>query len=507
MEEEEAAAVGEAPAGEPAEAAADTTEEPAVPEPALVADAAPAEQPSAEGGDVDAAQEAAVAALLKEDDEEDEEEEDGERPKSSKTLEQMMSLKEGDDERTQISKKVSWILRHGARKVSIEIDEDGWVTIPDLLNHHIMTGVSEERLMDLIAESNAQKVRYEIRDADGDIAQAIRAVSKHTISGMAGTLAREQRRAEKEQRREARQEHKERQERGEPDPGPGSGDAGKGGDNTDGASQGWNRRERTADDDEGPTFEQQLQDGYRPVYQNQRLIAMVKEGNLAVKPGRRTKGDYKGEYKGEYKGKGDSKGYGKDRDGGGYGGYRGGYGGKGDDDRGDFHYSKGKGGGKGSYRDYQDHGGKSGGRDYGNYGGKGFNSQYEQPHKGRPYNAEPMQQRWRVCDGQEAIMRASEAMESQAILTLPAGSVVLQTGDYIANQHGIIRMPVESEDGTRGWVTRTAKAANGPDFFRLLDSGDRGGGKSYDGGHSYGGGKGSKGGKKGKNDGKGKYGY
>merc|ERR1719261_2228635 len=68
------------------------------------------------------------------------------RERGGKTLEQQMSLKEGDDERTQISKKVSWILRHGARKVSIEIDSDGWVTFDDLLAHSIMAGVTEEKL-------------------------------------------------------------------------------------------------------------------------------------------------------------------------------------------------------------------------------------------------------------------------------------------------------------------------------------------------------------------------
>lgn len=43
-----------------------------------------------------------------------------EQARAPRTLEQQMSLKPGDDERTEISKKISWILRHGAKKASLE---------------------------------------------------------------------------------------------------------------------------------------------------------------------------------------------------------------------------------------------------------------------------------------------------------------------------------------------------------------------------------------------------
>mmetsp|Transcript_102310 Transcript_102310/g.161629 ORF Transcript_102310/g.161629 Transcript_102310/m.161629 type:complete len:509 (-) Transcript_102310:237-1763(-) len=425
------------------------------------------------------------------------EEPTAERPHRGKTLEQMMSLKEGDDERTQISKKISWILRHGARKVAVEIDVDGWVVIADILALEIMAGVTEEKLMDIIDESNQQKVRYEVKDADDDRGKAIRAVSKHTIVGMTSTVAREQRRIEREQRRDQRQEYKEAKERGEPLPEAVEGEA---------------RLEDPRIDD-GPTYEQQLEDGYRPVYQANRIVAMVKEGvSHAVKPGRRTrpdyKGDFKGDFKGDYRSKGDTKGYGRDSKGygqdfyrdndsyGGYGYYRG-------STTSDYRGSKGsKDGGKG-YRDekgYRDRGEDR--RDYGRYGGgKGYGSD-DTSYGGRV--------RWRVCPGQEAIVRASSEMESAAITTLKAGTLVYQTGEPTTNEHGIIRMPMETvEDGVRGWVTRTAEAANGPAFFRRegtekgsgkgYDS-ERGSGKGYDGGYAYSGGKGknSRGGKGGK---------
>jgi len=454
------------------------------------------------------------------------------RERRGKTLDQMMSLKEGDDERTQISKKVSWILRHGARKVNIEIDDDGWVTLENLLAHDSLLGTTEEKLLDVVEESNQQKVRYEIKEpAEDGSGKAIKAVSKHTISGMAGTVAREQRRAERETRRDDRQNT-----RVEGDNGAGGGEqpgrperpeqywqgdrsgpagsarpapAASGG--PDGGM--WGRGfERGDDDEQGgdeASYEQQLKEGFRPVYQGNRVVAMVKEGNppTTAKPGRRMKGDY-----------GKGKGYGKDHEadsygggggynsygGGGYGGGGGGYGGGGG---GMYHGGHGGPGGRSDYWPEKG-GGKGGGyRDQyggGKYGGaKGYGKDYYEQgwqQERRPqYNAEPSQKRqyWRVIDGQEAIMRASEAMESQAIMTLKSGQLVLQTGEHAINQHGIIRMPVETaDDGTRGWVTRTAEAAQGPAFFRP-DSGPNkgqaskgGGGKGKRDGRGYDGGKG-----------------
>ncbi|CAK0896435.1 unnamed protein product [Prorocentrum cordatum] len=103
--------------------------------------------------------------------------------RNNRTLEQMMSLKDGDDERTQISKKVSWILRHGAKRVNIEIDDDGWVSVENLLGSAILEGVDDTKLMGMINESNIQKPRYEVRDTENG--KCVRAVAKHTIQGMA----------------------------------------------------------------------------------------------------------------------------------------------------------------------------------------------------------------------------------------------------------------------------------------------------------------------------------
>jgi len=470
----------------------------------------------------------------------DEKVDEGEdRPaRSGKTLEQMMSLKPGDDERTVISKKLSWILRHGARKVNITFDPEGWVQIEDLVNSDIMKGVTEERLMEVIYESNKQKARYELKENDEDeVPRAIRAVNKQTISGMVGAEAREQRRRERQVRTD-RPERGERGERGEraefaesfvEEPsGPSASsrmgpspweynERGQRGDYNDRGQQGNRRGAPGGVREDGPTFEQQLRDGFQPVYQGNQIVAMVKQGQT-VKPGRREQGDtgrrHKGEGKGDWKGdgKGDGRGEGRsDR-----------HKGKGDSRLDDDMMSdnrRGKGFGKGGQK----------GHSYGS-------NHYDDPNAGLPaffttgitqnpgrgvdlysaiggdrprnggYGSEPP--RWQVCTDneliKEAIVRATEQMESEAIASLTPGAIVTQTGkERVMPPHGIIRMPVETETGLRGWVTRTAEAANGPVFFRqLFHDNDRHAAKGYDEGGRHGGkGKGGKG----KGGGKGGY--
>jgi len=96
--------------------------------------------------------------------------------KSSKlrTLELIKSLEADDDERTAISKKISWILRHGAQKVNIKADDEGWIKVSDLLETEILEEVSKDTLMAVIVDSNAQKLRYKLKDD----CQYIKAYSK-----------------------------------------------------------------------------------------------------------------------------------------------------------------------------------------------------------------------------------------------------------------------------------------------------------------------------------------
>lgn len=95
-----------------------------------------------------------------------------------KTLQSIKSLDPEDDERTTISKKISWILRHGTVKNYIEISdhdgEKGWVKMSDLLKAEILNDVSAEQVNRVIIDSNAKKLRYKLSN-DG---QLIKAYSK-----------------------------------------------------------------------------------------------------------------------------------------------------------------------------------------------------------------------------------------------------------------------------------------------------------------------------------------
>lgn len=93
-----------------------------------------------------------------------------------KILEQITSLDDDDDERATISKKISWILRHGAKKVNVKMTDDGWVKISDLNKVEILDEVPNVKLMSVIMESNNQKPRYDlVNSAEG---QWIKAISK-----------------------------------------------------------------------------------------------------------------------------------------------------------------------------------------------------------------------------------------------------------------------------------------------------------------------------------------
>lgn len=80
----------------------------------------------------------------------------------ARTLASIKSLDPEDDERTTISKKISWILRHGAPKGYVECNPDGWVQMSDLLKAEILEGVSRETIDRVIIDSNAKKLRYQL---------------------------------------------------------------------------------------------------------------------------------------------------------------------------------------------------------------------------------------------------------------------------------------------------------------------------------------------------------
>jgi len=98
--------------------------------------------------------------------------------KSSKqrSLKMIKSLDPDDDERTAISKKISWLLRHGAKPAGLKMNDEGWVAMDDLANAEILDGIDMDTLMQVIINSNGIKLRYGLEDtAQG---QFIKAYSK-----------------------------------------------------------------------------------------------------------------------------------------------------------------------------------------------------------------------------------------------------------------------------------------------------------------------------------------
>jgi len=105
----------------------------------------------------------------------------GTRKNDPATVHQLIkSLDPSDDERTALSKKISWILRHGASKkqVEVKIDDDGWVNVADLVGVEVLGTITEQNLMKVIIDSNGQKLRYEVKEDKKAKAMYVRAYSK-----------------------------------------------------------------------------------------------------------------------------------------------------------------------------------------------------------------------------------------------------------------------------------------------------------------------------------------
>lgn len=82
---------------------------------------------------------------------------------------QKMRIKDSDDERATLSKKISYVLRYGVGK-SIELapDEDGYYKVQDILDlPEICKGVTEKMFKENVNRSNQDKIRYDMKDLEG----------------------------------------------------------------------------------------------------------------------------------------------------------------------------------------------------------------------------------------------------------------------------------------------------------------------------------------------------
>jgi len=102
---------------------------------------------------------------------------------ASKRRAQERAAAEGE-ERTAISKKVTWVLRHGIRRLGLDATGDGWVKLGDVLSTKILEDVTEDKVLKMIEATNVEKLRYEVKESDG--VKIIRAVSKIEREGVSG---------------------------------------------------------------------------------------------------------------------------------------------------------------------------------------------------------------------------------------------------------------------------------------------------------------------------------
>lgn len=91
-----------------------------------------------------------------------------------------------DDANVRISKKLAFILRHGAEREGIEIGSDGFVLLDDLLSRKDFSGISVEDVERIVRDNDKKRFELETR-FDETIKvniRYIRAAQGHTIKAV-----------------------------------------------------------------------------------------------------------------------------------------------------------------------------------------------------------------------------------------------------------------------------------------------------------------------------------
>jgi len=78
-----------------------------------------------------------------------------------------------------ISKSLSWILRHGAQKEGLPIDDDGYIDVDVVLGHRNFRGVSLEVIRSVV--ENNDKKRFTLVFSDETMKWKIKANQGHTL--------------------------------------------------------------------------------------------------------------------------------------------------------------------------------------------------------------------------------------------------------------------------------------------------------------------------------------
>lgn len=90
-------------------------------------------------------------------------------------------------EDVQLSKKLSWLLRHGAKTEGIPIQLDGYVSVPDLVKHPRYKCFSLEKLQAIVSADAKQ--RYSLRWNKDRGVHEIRANQGHSLSSVVDSEA------------------------------------------------------------------------------------------------------------------------------------------------------------------------------------------------------------------------------------------------------------------------------------------------------------------------------
>jgi len=83
------------------------------------------------------------------------------------------------NEKTKLSKQLSFALRHGADKLKLDINSDGFVLVEDLVSKPMFKGVTIEQLQDVV-QTDA-KGRYKLIQDEDSRKYKIRANQGHTL--------------------------------------------------------------------------------------------------------------------------------------------------------------------------------------------------------------------------------------------------------------------------------------------------------------------------------------
>jgi len=79
----------------------------------------------------------------------------------------MASVPSNTINKVNVSKSMSYILRHGAEKEKVNISKDGFVLVSDLLRHPLFKNVTMDNIVDIVNTNDKQRFFMEQREQDG----------------------------------------------------------------------------------------------------------------------------------------------------------------------------------------------------------------------------------------------------------------------------------------------------------------------------------------------------